>query len=208
VGRPFELEALPKMQDYWNLHIPLIFRRRAAPQVRIEIVWFKAQAPLPPAVLDGGVMGTDFLAEPASLRVLLEFAKDIFAWGDMTYGIIYHPTAFLAQTKVRFPYRLKGMRIQKVGWRPHECLPGIYWANFFSKRYVDWFGEEKVRTAPCYAREDLPRGGVLLLTSASPLEYARPEVKELEQRLFVHLGEDAFFTPKNPTQPCRSPFHM
>lgn len=206
--RSFVMEDLPEMQKYWNLHIPLIFRRRTAPQLRIEIAWFKAQSPLPSAVLDGGVMGTEFLAEPENVRALLEFAKDIFVWGDMTYGIIYHPKALRAQTKVRFPYRLKGMRVQKVGWRPHECLPGVLWANFFGKRYVDWFGDEKMRTAPCYAREKLPGGGVLLLTSASPLEYAKPEVKEFEQRLLIHLGEDAFFSKKNSTRPCRSPFRI
>jgi hypothetical protein len=202
------MEDLPEMQEYWNLHIPIIFRRKTAPQLRIEIAWFKAQALLPSAVLEGGVMGTDFLAGLENVRALLDFAKDTFTWGEMTYGIIYHPEDFLDRTRVRIPYRIKGMRVRKVGWRPHECLPGIFWANFFSKLYVDWFGEEKMRTAPCYAREELPGGGVLLLTAASPLEYAKPEVKELEQRLLAHLGEDAFFSKKNPTQPCRSPFRM
>jgi hypothetical protein len=34
--------------------------------------------------------------------------------------------------------------VERVGTDPFEALPGLYWTNFFSKRYADWLGIGKL----------------------------------------------------------------
>lgn len=86
-----------------------------------------------------------------------------------------------------------------------EHLPGIYWANFFGPIYVEFFGREKLLSAPAYKVEELPEGGILLLTSASPLDWDNPETKEIERAVVEHLGKEAFFDRNDPQRKHRAP---
>ena len=92
-----------------------------------------------------------------------------------------------------------------VGGTPEWGLVDIYWMNLFGPPYVEFFGEEKLLTAPCYRRERLPDGGFLILTSPSPLLHDKPETKKLETALKDHLNNDAFFDRSNPEKKLRAP---
>jgi hypothetical protein len=47
-------------------------------------------------------------------------------------------------------------------------LPVIYWANFFGPVYVDQIGREKILSAPAWAIEELPDGGLLYVLASCP----------------------------------------
>ena len=97
--------------------------------------------------------------------------------------------------------------VQKwVGRDLRQCLRGVYWANWFGPDYVNYFGAERLESAPCYRRERLADGGFLLLTARSPLDYEVAESKEAERRLRDHLGEDAFFDIASPDRVTSSPW--
>lgn len=93
-----------------------------------------------------------------------------------------------------------------VGKDLSKCLWGIYWANWFGPAYVDFFGRERLDSAPYFQKERLSDGGYLILTAASPLEYDTPAAQELEQALRGHLGFDAFYDIRTPQRPTRSPW--
>jgi len=208
VRRPFRLEALPEMEKVWSKTHSIMFKRAEKPKFWLDNRWFTHLPHAPSDKFFGGVEDK-FFKSTENVRAFLDFTKELFAWGDMLHGYACH----------RMEYEAKNVRDEEVwlgtrrmvskralGINLYECLPGIYWANFFSKFYVDWFGEERIRSAPCYAQEELAGGGVLLLTAASPLDYEKPEVRELQQALIKHLGEDAFFSLAHPDRPCRTPF--
>lgn len=208
VRRPFVPEALPEMEYLWEKRRGLMFKSSKKPKYWMDCIWLNNLPYAPDAGLWGGVE-EHFFKRDENVEEFLAFAKDIFAWGEMLYGYACHQLDYKAKNEYQ---RIEdwggGVKMLAEGaWATnlYECLPGIYWANFFSKLYVDWFGLERMLTAPCHRREVLPGGGILLLTAPSPLDYDKSEVKELERALVKHLGEDAFFVRQDPKRPCRTP---
>jgi hypothetical protein len=47
-------------------------------------------------------------------------------------------------------------------------LPTLYWANFFGPAYVDKIGRDKILSAPAWAIEELPDGGLLYVLASCP----------------------------------------
>jgi len=80
-----------------------------------------------------------------------------------------------------------------VGIDLQKYLPGIYWANFFGPRYIDFFGEDQLLSAPAHDVQWIDDAGILLLLSDSPFDYAETEVRKREDAVVDHLGRDAFF---------------
>ena len=91
------------------------------------------------------------------------------------------------------------------GGDTRKGIPGVYWANFFSKIYINTIGRGKFLTAPCYRREELSDGGFLLLTSESPLDWEKPEVQELRKAMRTHLGYEYFCDINNRDRTCKVP---
>jgi hypothetical protein len=93
-----------------------------------------------------------------------------------------------------------------VGRDLERCLRGVYWANWFGPDYVNFFGQERIQSAPCHRTIRLPDGGFLLVTTPRPFDSERPEGKRAERLLLDHLGADAFFDISAPERPTRSPW--
>src|SRR5438067_1943727 len=66
---------------------------------------------------------------------LLNFAIDIAQIVGTDYGYLAH---------------VKQQKRQSHVLTPAERLPGIYWANFFGRPYIEFFGRDKLLGTPCY----------------------------------------------------------
>ena len=208
VRRPFTPEALPEMETLWDRRHGLMFKRAKKPKYWMDSMWTTHNLYRPASGIWGGIEAR-FFKKQENIDAFLAFARDIFAWGEMLHGYACHREDYKAKNEYKIIEDWGGgVRMQREGaWATnlYECLPGVYWANFFSKLFVDWFGRERMRTAPCYRQEELPHGGILILTAPSPLDYDKPEVKELERALVAHLGPEAFFDRRDPERPCKTP---
>ncbi|HWB12672.1 MAG TPA: hypothetical protein VG826_25830 [Pirellulales bacterium] len=74
-------------------------------------------------------------------------------------------------------------------------LPGVYWATYFGRSFVDWIGEEVIGASP-WPHVQKYANGYLLLRSESPAMW-RDET-ELDSRLRRHLGGRRFFDISAP----------
>ena len=86
-----------------------------------------------------------------------------------------------------------------------ERLPGIYWANFFGRPYIDFFGREKLLAAPCHEAREIGDDLILLLTADSPYRGELFENDEVARRLKQYLNQNAFPGPNFPGEPCSVP---
>jgi hypothetical protein len=149
----------------------------------------------------------EFFIEEEQAEVFLNFAKQLFEWGNVIYGYACHRLDFERKNKLPIPTRIEGKLIATGGMDIRHSLPGVYWANFFGSQYIDWFGKNIFNTVPSYTQTDLPNNGRLLLTSATPLDYVDNAVLARELALKKHLGGDAFFNVQDPTAATISPFN-
>jgi hypothetical protein len=76
---------------------------------------------------------------------LYEILRPTFGWSDFDYGL-----------------RTTHEDIEALR------LPVIYWANFFGPAYVDQIGRDKILSAPAWAIEELPDGGLLYVLAPCP----------------------------------------
>lgn len=152
-------------------------------------------------------MGLDmtFFTNSKQVENFLRFSKSLYQWGGMLYGFVANRQDYKAQTWLPQQVIIGNKLVAAVGDdEVMNALPGIFWANFFSAAYVDWFGREKFDQLPCYRMEELPDGGRLILISPSPLEY--DTTGETQEAIKSYLGRTAFGDVQNPERPTISPF--
>jgi hypothetical protein len=70
-------------------------------------------------------------------------------------------------------------------------IPGVFWCNYFSEKYIQLIGGEKLFSFPWYQVEFLGNGGILAYLSADP-ESELVLSDELEVRAKSHLGPRFF----------------
>lgn len=146
--------------------------------------------------------------EPKGVQSFLQFANALYDSVRPAYGYAAHRKDYLAKNmQITYPSHGNVSRVETwVGRDLSKCMRGIYWANWFGPIYVDFFGRKRMESAPCFWKENLPDGGYLILTSATPFEYDNPDVKAMEQALREHLGVDAFYDISAPHRLTRSPW--
>jgi hypothetical protein len=89
-----------------------------------------------------------------------------------------------------------------------KCFLDLPWANVFGPVYVEFFGREKLLSAPCFQTVELGDGYVYLqLTGNVPEdEPAYHECQAIKESVKRHLGSDAFYErEKGPSGPYRVP---
>ncbi len=74
-----------------------------------------------------------------------------------------------------------------------QCIPGVFWGNYFGPLYVDWLGKEKFSTLPCVDMKEMPDGGVFFTTAKTPFDWNKEEARQVASAIREHLGADAFF---------------
>jgi len=71
-------------------------------------------------------------------------------------------------------------------------LPEPCWMMFFGAPYVELFGKDRLRNAPCHEAVELPSGHFRLMITSSPHE---PVAEEARTRIREHFGRMAFTEP-------------
>lgn len=126
-------------------------------------------------------------------RTFIDYAFELFKLFKPVYGRVYCMEDYRAKNLVQ-----GAVAENAVGNDLRKHLPGIYWANFFGPRYVDFFGEDRLLSTSAHEARWLGEAGILLLVSESPFEYDDSEVKATEQAVVEHLGPEAFFFKSDP----------
>ena len=88
-------------------------------------------------------------------------------------------------------------RAEAIGRDFGRCLPGVFWLNFFGRRYRILMGDDRLRSAPA-ERVAVIDDGVFLVTAEDPAAWDSPEYAVAEQRIRSHLGAELFFSKAEP----------
>ncbi|MDA8236194.1 MAG: hypothetical protein M0Z31_15630 [Clostridia bacterium] len=82
-------------------------------------------------------------------------------------------------------------------------IPGLFWCNYFSPLYVDFFGREKILSGPWVKTEELDSGTIVTYLAGEP-DKEILESDFFEKRAKEHLGIESFGDPeegeKNPDE--------
>jgi len=63
----------------------------------------------------------------------------------------------------------------------------VCWLNVFGAKLVESVGRERMLSTPAYRVEELPHGGVLLVTWPTAADFTREEARQAQARALVHL---------------------
>ena len=63
----------------------------------------------------------------------------------------------------------------------------VCWLNVFGRELVEKVGRERMLSTPAYRVEELPHGGVLLVTWPTAADFTREEARQAQARALVHL---------------------
>jgi hypothetical protein len=88
-------------------------------------------------------------------------------------------------------------RVEAVGRDFGRFLPGVFWLNFFGRRYRELIGDDRLRSAPA-ERVAVIDDGVLIVVAGDPAAWDTPEYAVSEQRVRAHVGTELFFSKAEP----------
>lgn len=121
---------------------------------------------------------------------LLNFTIDVSLITGADYGLIAHSRQERRQSPVL---------------TPAERLPGIYWANFFGRPYIDFFGREKLLATPCYEVREVSDDLILLITAERLAAHEMIEHDDIVNGVKSYLDQNAFAGPNFPEEKCAVP---
>ena len=207
---PFDKDNLSKYYELWHSDIGWLNLKRRKPYTAWMILQIKNSCSSKPRFneLNGG-FDEKYFKNQVNISKFLTFMKKVFAWGHSEHAYACHHEDWDAKNYFGSPTLVTGGKTTSTGGIDlRDSLPGLYWANLFGTTYVDFIGRERFSTTPAFHKEELPDGGYLLITSPSPLDYRKDEVRKLEQGIIDHLGSDAFFEKAFPLKPLRAPLFI
>lgn len=123
-------------------------------------------------------------AMTGGLRDLVRLASDLVTETDAVFALINRE---LPQTSNLLSRNDLNVRL------PDPC-----WIMYFGSPYIELFGEDALRSAPCPEIVELPSGHFCLVATTTPYD---PVPEEAKQRLREHFGLSAF---REPNKPIRS----
>lgn len=129
------------------------------------------------------------------------FGRNRFLFGRMCLKAEYYRNNILENVSYYFNQRGEKVLhfpgaispILAVGLDLTKHIPGLYWRTLLGRTYADWFGPDKIMTAPTYLTTMLPDGAVCLQLYERPELFTEPSSLEVVEAVKRHLGEDAFF---------------
>jgi len=130
------------------------------------------------------------LQSAASERQLLNFTIEMGLLGNADYGFIAHTRQERRQSPIL---------------TPAERLPGIYWANFLGRPYIEFFGRDKLLATPCYEIREINDDLILLLTAESLNAPEMIDGDDVVNQVKAYLNQNAFAGPNFPQQSCAVP---
>jgi hypothetical protein len=130
-----------------------------------------------------------YFESPEHVAAFLDLSLALYDLMHPAYGYIHDIEDKLETRTVMDPKYGKTVIPTKLT----KGLPGIYWANLLGPEYVAMLGRKQLLSAPCFRLEELPDGGMLLLTSPSPLGLLSRDNLQARHKLRQYLGEDLFY---------------
>lgn len=114
------------------------------------------------------------------------------------WGSAQHPGEYWAKVMS------DGPSIAAVGRDFGRFLPGVFWLNFFGRRYRALLGDDRLRSTPA-DEVVVVDDGVLVALAPGPWGWDTPEYAVAEQRARDHLGSEVFFSKAEPDRPTVAP---
>lgn len=139
-----------------------------------------------------------------SLNQWKDLLLDFFNWGEMCYGYCCYDKEFEGMNILQKPVMINGKLTGTGGSDLSECLPGIYWLNFFGEVYFDWFGE-KLKQVECFKSDILNNKAIIIEAYKDPLSFDLKENKEIINNIIKCLGQENFFEKSHPQKSCKAP---
>jgi hypothetical protein len=130
-----------------------------------------------------------YLENETNLDKFLNMGISIYNLLHADYGDIHQTEDSIEQSIV---YDIRYGRTS-IPVNLEKGLPGIYWANFFGRKYVENFGKEFLLNAPCHKIIGLSDGGVLMVTSKSPLNPNLEDNRQKQKKVREYIGEGKFY---------------
>lgn len=88
-------------------------------------------------------------------------------------------------------------RVEVVGCDFGRFLPGVFWRNFYGRRYRQLIGDDRLRSAPA-ENVTATDNGVLIALAGAPGMWDTPEYAVSEETVRAHLGAELFFSKAEP----------
>lgn len=152
----------------------------------------------PPFV--AGALSLGFKQFPRKLRVSIEVQPLSFFWDEARcHHFVEMVRAWASQYPVPYVSAHSGADSELAGapnyGRDDETMyrdgfDQIYevcWLNVFGRELVEKVGRERMLSTPAYRVEELPHGGVLLVTWPTAADFTREEARQAQARALLHL---------------------
>jgi hypothetical protein len=164
-------------------------------------------------LVDWGFLLSTSAQAPPPGRVLLRLPYDYFRgpeadaqvheWLDVLTGIYEQISAYYGYSHetrdhtalTRVTTTIGGMTETRD--RTQAYAPALFWANFFGPQLADAIGRKQLEAAPCWRRQPLADGGLLLVFSPNPLETEAS--REVRQRLYEEWKLEELTLPARAT---------
>lgn len=102
-----------------------------------------------------------------------------------------HPDEYWAKVMIEEP------RIEAVGRDFGRSLPGVFWLNFFGRRYRELLGNDRLLSTPAPIVSAVG-DGVLVGLGGDPTAWATEAYARAEAKVRDHLGAEFFFAKSDP----------
>ena len=129
-----------------------------------------------------------YFEEEVHIQRFLQMSLEIYDLLHPYYGSIHQ-----TQDAIKMLSRLTNLGKTTLGLNLQKGIPGVYWANFFRLEFVTKYESKQLMLAPCKYRKELNDGGILLITSGSPLNPSSDSSVKMRHQIRDYIGEDAFF---------------
>ena len=131
-----------------------------------------------------------YFESPGKMHEYLDFVIELSSIFAIDYGVIAQITQ---------------KRRQSAIFTPAERLEGIYWANFFGRPYIEFFGRDKLLATPCHEVRVINDDLILLQAAESPYKSEMLETDDVVNSIKAYLNQNSFAGPNFPNQPCAVP---
>jgi hypothetical protein len=98
-------------------------------------------------------------------------------------------------------------RVEAIGRDFGRFLPGVFWLNFFGRRYRELISDDRLLSVPARKMAAVD-DGVLVGLANDPGEWDTPEYAVSEHRVRDHLGVELFFSKAEPDRLTMLPIGM
>lgn len=185
-----------------NLWPPLIWRERQGEKT-VQL----SSIPDSPFATEGCFWFDATALDRQNPAFFVDFLEQLFIIMEGDFAFLTMEQDYKRRNQV-VDHSLDGSTITRYeGDELARCLPGVYWANIFGKTYVDWFGAEKLETAPSYETKKLKNESFLILCAPDPRHFQNSGYESRVSNVVNHLGRRAFFDISNRYAKCESPFN-